>query len=252
MTRLRVGVRQIIRYLWLTLLAVTAGTVAWWTVHGADLLRGPEANPVAYESVSEEQRPAVASGEATPQPSVISPKKTPPPSPAPTPKPSTDATQIPLEGLDDLRQRGLLIPVEGVQAEDLLDTYHDPRSGGRVHKALDIMAERHTPVLAVEDGTIARLYTSDLGGLTIYQFDPSGLYSYYYAHLENYARGIEEGDRVEQGQVIGYVGSTGNAPDQAPHLHFAMYLLGPEKRWWEGEPINPWSVWRQPASSDLR
>ncbi len=104
------------------------------------------------------------------------------------------------------------------------------------------MAPRNTPVVAVEDGRIAKLFTSELGGLTIYQFDPTETYTYYYAHLDHYAPGIKEGDRVARGQVIGYVGSTGNASPEGPHLHFAIIRMGPEKKWWKGQAINPYPV----------
>ena len=106
------------------------------------------------------------------------------------------------------------------------------------------MAPTGTPVVAVEDGTVARLFTSKAGGLTVYQFDPSGTVAYYYAHLDRYAPGLDDGDVIRRGQVIGYVGSTGNANKDAPHLHFAIFRLGPERRWWEGEPIDPYPVLR--------
>ena len=141
----------------------------------------------------------------------------------------------------DLRERDLEIPVAGVDADDLRDTFGDAR-GSRAHEALDIMAPRNTPVRAVENGRIARLFTSNAGGLTIYQFDPSETYTYYYAHLDHYASGLKEGQTVRRGQVIGYVGSTGNASRDAPHLHFAIFRLTSERQWWKGEPINPYPV----------
>jgi peptidoglycan LD-endopeptidase LytH len=137
---------------------------------------------------------------------------------------------------------GLLLPVSGVAATDLADTFTDRRGTDRVHEALDIMAPAGTPVLAVADGHVEKLFDSDNGGLTIYQFEPGGRYVYYYAHLQRYAAGLEEGDKVRRGQVIGYVGSSGNASPEAPHLHFAIFLLGPEKRWWEGTPVNPYPL----------
>lgn len=142
----------------------------------------------------------------------------------------------------DLDRRNLLLPVQGIRPEQLQNTFEDSRSGGRVHNAIDIIAPRNTPVLAVEDGRIAKLFTSKQGGLTIYQFDPSEAYAYYYAHLDRYADGLKEGAMLRRGQVIGYVGVTGNAGPDNPHLHFAIYRLTPEKRWWEGDPINPFSI----------
>jgi peptidoglycan LD-endopeptidase LytH len=137
---------------------------------------------------------------------------------------------------------GLLLPVSGVTAAELADTFTDRRGTDRLHEALDIMAPAGTPVLAVADGHVEKLFDSANGGLTIYQFEPSGRYVYYYAHLQRYAAGLEEGDRVRRGQVIGYVGSSGNASPEAPHLHFGIFRLGPEKRWWEGTPVNPYPL----------
>ena len=111
--------------------------------------------------------------------------------------------------------------------------------GGRPHEALDIAAPRGTPVHAVDDGNVAKLFTSVPGGLTVYQFDPSGRIAYYYAHLDRYADGLKEGAALRRCDVIGYVGSTGNASAEAPHLHFAVFGLGLERRWWEGVAINP-------------
>lgn len=191
-----------------------------------------------------EQAPAVP-----PPPAAPSVSATPAPTPAPSPatKPQVPAPAAPSAPRStslppDLGQRALLVPVQGTAREALSDTFHDARSAGRVHDAIDIMAPRNTPVVAVEDGRIAKLFTSDLGGLTIYQFDPTETYSYYYAHLDHYAAGIKEGDRVARGQVIGYVGSTGNASPEGPHLHFAISRLGPDKKWWQGQPINPYPI----------
>ena len=136
----------------------------------------------------------------------------------------------------------LIIPVEGVRASQLTDTYNDRRNGTRPHEALDIMAPRGTPVLAAADGKIVKLFDSKPGGLTIYEFDPAESVAYYYAHLDRYAAGIAAGLQVKQGEVIGYVGSTGNAGPDTPHLHFAIFILGPEKHWWQGTPINPYPL----------
>jgi hypothetical protein len=138
--------------------------------------------------------------------------------------------------------RDLLIPVVGISAGDLRDQFNDPRSGGRSHEAIDILAPRNTPVVAAADGSVAKLFTSRAGGLTIYQFEPGGRYALYYAHLESYAPGLDEGDTVRRGQVIGYVGTSGNAPRDVPHLHFAVFRLGPSRRWWEGEAVNPFPL----------
>ncbi len=154
------------------------------------------------------------------------------------------AMAAPVDGdIVELRGRSLLLPVQGVRAEQLLDTYSQGRVG-HPHEALDIVAERGTPVLAVEDGRVAKLFTSRFGGLTVYQFDPSNRFAYYYAHLDRYADGLRLGDVVKRGDVIGFVGSTGNAAPDAPHLHFAIFRLGPLKQWWTGMPRNPFLVWR--------
>lgn len=143
---------------------------------------------------------------------------------------------------------GLIVPVQGITAAQLSDTYGDARSQGRSHEAIDIMAPTGTPVVAVADGTVEKLFDSVQGGLTVYQFEPSGKFAYYYAHLDRYAAGIAEGKAVRQGEVIGYVGSTGNADDAAPHLHFAVFLLGPERQWSQGTAINPYPLLaRSPA-----
>lgn len=146
--------------------------------------------------------------------------------------------------VSELRGRQLLVPVEGIRRDQIVQTFADPRSGSRVHEAIDILAPRNTPVYAVEHGTIARLFTSRAGGITLYQYDPSNQYVYYYAHLERYADGLTEGAALRKGQVIGYVGTSGNAPPNTPHLHFAIFELSDAKRWWEGTPIDPFLVLR--------
>ena len=134
-----------------------------------------------------------------------------------------------------------LIPVEGIHASDLHDSFEQARSGGRAHHALDILAPRGTPVVAAVDGTIRKLFTSVAGGLTIYEFDNREERVYYYAHLDSYAN-VREGMRVRRGDVIGYVGTTGNAPANTPHLHFAIEVLPPTHEWWKGTPINPYPI----------
>jgi murein DD-endopeptidase MepM/ murein hydrolase activator NlpD len=156
----------------------------------------------------------------------------------------TTGAFVPPSAIETLRSRALDIPVAGVTRMQLRDTYTDARGTNRSHEAIDIMAPRHTPVLAAEDGTVVKLFTSEAGGLTIYQFDPSNTFCYYYAHLDGYAEGVHEGQTVHRGQVIGYVGTTGNASADAPHLHFAIFQLTPEHRWWKGDPINPYPILR--------
>jgi murein DD-endopeptidase MepM/ murein hydrolase activator NlpD len=159
---------------------------------------------------------------------------------APVVAPAPVATGI--RDLDELRGRRLEVPVEGVDRKSLRDSFTEGRTG-HVHEAIDILAPRGTPIVAVEDGKIEKLFTSKRGGLTIYQFDPSRAYCYYYAHLDRYAPGLAEGQTVKRGQVIGYVGISGNAPPQTPHLHFTIFKLAEDKRWWQGKPLNPFPLW---------
>jgi peptidoglycan LD-endopeptidase LytH len=138
-----------------------------------------------------------------------------------------------------LASRAMIVPVQGVARSALRDNF-DERRGQRAHRALDIMAPRGTPVLAVDDGKVAKLFRSDAGGITVYQYDRDERFVYYYAHLDRYAKDLAEGQVVRRGQVLGYVGSTGNAPPDAPHLHFAIFRLGADKRWWTGTAVNPY------------
>jgi murein DD-endopeptidase MepM/ murein hydrolase activator NlpD len=174
--------------------------------------------------------PATAPVATTGEPAPVLP---PPPSPEPV------VGAVPARELAD---RDLLVPVEGVKPEQLVRSFADRRGASRAHEAIDILAPMRTPVIAVEGGTIARLFYSRAGGITIYQFDPSERYCYYYAHLERYAEGLREGGRVTKGQVIGYVGISGNAPKNTPHLHFAVFRLTEAKRWWEGSPVDPYDI----------
>lgn len=179
---------------------------------------------------------------AAPAAAIDSPAAPAPPAPADVS--SSETASITSEDLENLRGRVLTVPVQGVASETLVQTYEDAREGSRPHEGLDILAARGTPVLAVEQGRIAKLFTSERGGLTIYQLDPSGQFAYYYAHLDGYAEGLQEGAAVTKGQTLGYVGTTGNAPPQTPHLHFQIFKLGAERVWWKGTPLDPFSVFR--------
>lgn len=148
-----------------------------------------------------------------------------------------------------LNTKNLVIPVEGVSASQLRDSFHDARSEGRVHQALDIMAPRDTPVLAANDGAVMKLYQSVRGGTMIYQSDPSGLFVFCYAHLSRYADGILEGKRVKKGDVIAYVGDTGNAGPGNFHLHFGISRMSGPGKWSGGEPIDPYPLLVQKPGS---
>jgi len=130
------------------------------------------------------------------------------------------------------------MPLANVDPKTLADTFNDARTGHK-HEALDISAPRGTPVLAVGEGNVAKLFNSKQGGLTVYQFDNTQRYAFYYAHLDRYAPGLREGMLLRKGDTLGYVGSTGDASPSAPHLHFAVFELGPEKNWWKGTALNP-------------
>ena len=145
---------------------------------------------------------------------------------------------------DDIRLLAALdlaIPVAGIDKISLYDSFSDGR-GERKHEAIDIHAARGTPVIAVGDGCVVKLFRSVPGGITLYQFDPEGNFAYYYAHMDRYADGVKEGSELKRGDVLGYVGTTGNAPPNAPHLHFAIFRLGSDKRWWAGTAVNPYAV----------
>ena len=163
-------------------------------------------------------------------------------SPATTAIPMPEETTAPANPDPAIGPTGLLLPVAGVRSEQLVDTFSQARSEGRVHDAIDIMAPRGTPVLAASDGTVAKLFASERGGLTIYAFDPTSTWVYYYAHLDSYADGLAEGQALRRGETIGYVGSSGNASPDAPHLHFEVSRLGPEKHWWQATQVNPYPL----------
>ena len=138
---------------------------------------------------------------------------------------------------------GLAIPVTGVRAAQLIDTFSQSRAGGRPHDAIDIMAPAGTPVVAAAEGTIEKLYFSDGGGgITAYVRSPDRRWTYYYAHLQAYAPGLTEGQRVARGDRIGLVGSTGNANPEGPHLHFAVHQMAEGESWWQGQAINPYPL----------
>ena len=137
-----------------------------------------------------------------------------------------------------LRARRLMVPVEGVRPRDIRNSFLAPR-GTRTHDALDILAARGTPVLSADDGRVLRLRSNRAGGLTIYAVDSEDRFVYYYAHLDRYREGLTEGTKVSKGELLGYVGSTGNARPTEPHLHFQVMRLGDERRWWDGRPVDP-------------
>ncbi len=142
-----------------------------------------------------------------------------------------------------LASRNLALPLPNLSAAICpVTTSARPRANGKLHRATDMMAPRRTPVLAIGDGTVTKLFYSRFGGDMLYEFDPLQIYCYYYAHLDRYAPGTREGMAVHKGDILGFVGSTGDASPDAPHLHLAIFRLGPEKQWWVGTAVNPYPV----------
>lgn len=151
-------------------------------------------------------------------------------------------TNVPNSNVTVVAVEKLIIPVAGIKREELRDTFKDARSEGRVHDAIDIMAPMGAPVLAAADGEIARFFDSVKGGITIYQFSRDKKLIYYYAHLQRRADGLQEHQFVKQGTVIGYVGDTGNAGAGNTHLHFAIWTVDDQKRYWNGTNLNPYPL----------
>lgn len=146
------------------------------------------------------------------------------------------------EALKELRQKDLLFPVSGYTMCGLRDTFSAARGSHRVHHALDIPARRGTAVVSTDKGRLIKIFTSKAGGLTVYATDPRERFIYYYAHLDRYQTGLREGMELARGDVIGYVGTTGNAPRYTPHLHFAILRSDDIRRWSKGTPVNPFKV----------
>jgi len=164
-------------------------------------------------------------------------KKIPPPVvDVPPPAPLVGEADRSIPDTSGLPHLGM--PLTGIDPKTLSSTFEDKRDGRR-HEALDIPSPRGTPVHAVAEGNVAKLFTSKEGGLTVYQFDNTQTFCYYYAHLDRYAQGLTEGTLLRKGDILGYVGSTGNASAKAPHLHFAIFRLKADKKWWEGTPVDP-------------
>jgi murein DD-endopeptidase MepM/ murein hydrolase activator NlpD len=208
---------------------VLGAAVGWW-IHASMSSR---AVPVA---------PAI---------SVVAPRTVSPPTGdpdrdlAPLPGPVSSAPSIDSDPVAELRRHSLRLPLDTANVDAMNGGFAERRDGNaRGHEAVDMLAPRNTPVRAVENGTIARLFFSRAGGNTIYQFDPTQRYCYYYAHLDHYLDGLRDGQSVSKGDVLGYVGTTGNAPRNTPHLHFAIFRLTETHRWWQGTAIDPYLVFK--------
>ncbi len=217
---------------------------------------GPREEPPRSESEG-----TGVTGQAVPQPEEVRAPAQPPPSETPmsdqpiTVSPSVANLEIeppvtaapvalatPEPSVQPVSVGDVAIPVVGVQRSQLRDHFNDTRSGGRPHRAIDIAAARGTPVIAAVSGKVIKLFLSRAGGITLYQIDDQNKLIHYYAHLDAYAPAIVEGRHLSRGEVLGYVGTTGNAPPNAPHLHYAINLVVEPKAWWKGEPINPFPI----------
>ncbi len=216
---------------------VTTAGVAWKLTHTTPVVTSqpsePEATLVAPPSTPREKAAAAATAAepAPAAPTASSPKVAP-----------GEPAIVMTAAMTELRGRKLDLPVQGATRGELRESFTESRDGTRLHEAIDMLAPTGTPVLAVEDGKIVKLFVSKAGGITIYQFDPSSRFVYYYAHLDKYASGLAEGKAVQRGQIIGYVGTSGNAPKNTPHLHFAIFQLTEKKEWWKGTPLDPYLI----------
>lgn len=220
------------------LIGFVAGVIVMALLVNAGLVTGPVASP----AVVAPDTPAIIAPAITEPGTPAAPAVAAVPATPPVPIPTLVTPAADDAAVADLRTRGLDVPVQGVERRTLQPSYDDARGENRKHQGIDILAPRNTPVVAVENGVIARLFASVPGGLTVYQFDPSHTYTYYYAHLERYADGLLEGMPVTRGQVLGYVGTSGNAPKNTPHLHFEISILTEAKVWWKAAPIDPYLV----------
>lgn len=214
----------------LTVVVTATLTSAVWIVAGGSLIELAD---------GESQRDATRPAEAAP-----SPTATPTAGESGTPGPADPLDAAAAGAPDAIELRELIIPVLNVRAQDLTDTFTDERGDGRrLHEAIDIMAPRGTTVLAAAPGTIEKLFRSKAGGNTIYVRSNDGQTIYYYAHLDEYAEGLQEGQRIRRGQRLGSVGSTGNAADDTPHLHFAILRTTADAAWWEpANAVNPYPL----------
>jgi murein DD-endopeptidase MepM/ murein hydrolase activator NlpD len=212
-------------------LAFVVGGVTGWWIHASMSSRPP-----ATASISS---PSIAPSSSTRAPVARALE-------SPGPAPSSVEGGADRDAIAELRRHALRLPLDDVSVASMEGSFGESRKSGEPHghEAVDLLAPLNTPIRAVEDGKIAKLFVSKAGGNTIYQFDPSERFCYYYAHLDRYASGLHDGQLVAKGEVIGYVGTTGNAPPNTPHLHFAIFKLGDDKRWWHGTAIDPYLVYR--------
>lgn len=168
---------------------------------------------------------------------------TPETAPTPTAGAVAEASPVVASASDEyLRARQIALPVAGADMSKVDDSFSEPRDGGRVHRAIDILAPRGTPILSADDGKILRMTTSNLGGISMYAVDPEGRLVYYYAHMDRYNDAMSPGRGIAKGDTLGYVGTTGNAPKDTPHLHFQVMRWPADGKYWNGDPIDPYEA----------
>lgn len=236
---LKLAGRARIRVLLIVIVTIAGLSVLLWARAkrtGLQLASIRRAEETAGSTVIESSPGPPSSQALTPAPSQSVDVPTAEPGLSPATTQSPNEAPLPNNYIGTLK---LIIPVVGVRPDQLQDTFTDARSEGRAHDAIDILAPAGTPVVAASDGEIIRLFQSERGGTTIYQFSPDKKLVFYYAHLQRYADGLFPGKSVRQGEVIGYVGDTGNAGPGNYHLHFSIAVLADPKRYWEGSNINP-------------
>jgi murein DD-endopeptidase MepM/ murein hydrolase activator NlpD len=229
----------------LVIVSFYLGGIAGWWLHASRI--GVRPPVVASEAPVDRVAPTSGIVEADPAARPAAPRNPRPAAPLSSDTPAASPSILAAEessrsAVDALQHHNLRVPLDNVDIASMKGAFTQRRDGTRQHEAVDLLAPRNTPIHAVERGTIVKLFTSKAGGTTIYQFDPTERFCYYYAHLERYAPGLREGQYVSRGEVIGYVGTSGNAPPDTPHLHFAIFELTPEKHWWEGRAIDPYLV----------
>ena len=215
----------------------------WLPAGGVTIHVGP--NPSRQVHVARSAPAPQAVAPAPPAAAPLDSAAAPPPAPAPAPPAAAppQPTVGPLNQPAEVTDR-LLVPVQGVRPDQLVDTYNAARSQGRRHDAIDIMAKRGTPVLATASGVVLKLFQSVRGGTALYELAPDRRTIYYYAHLDRYAPGLVEGRVIRQGDLVGYVGNTGNAGPGNYHLHFEISTTADPKRYWAGTPQNPYPLLR--------
>lgn len=164
------------------------------------------------------------------------------PNPTAVPDATVGVVESSSEAVAYMLSRHLVVPVAGADMSKVYDSFYEGRDGGRIHRAIDILAPRDTPILSADDGKILRMSNSSLGGITMYTVDPAGKLVYYYAHMDHYNDAMSPGRELVKGDTLGYVGTTGNAPKDTPHLHFQVMKWPADGKYWDGEPIDPFEA----------